>query len=67
MANEETLKREEEALRKLMELKSDYTSVLQEESKQVLEYTRVKKALAAAEEAGAANVAQLRARNKEKN
>jgi len=60
MANEETLKREEEALRKLMELKSDYTSVLQEESKQVLEYTRVKKALAAAEEAGAENVAELR-------
>lgn len=60
MADEESIKREEEALRRLMELKSDYTSVLQKESKQVLEYTRAKKALAAAEEANAENVAELR-------
>ena len=60
MADEESIKREEEALRRLMDLRSDYTSVLQEESKQVLVYTKAKKALAAAEKAGAENVAELR-------
>ena len=60
MADEESIKREEEALRRLMDLRSDYTNVLQEESKQVLVYTKAKKALAAAEKAGAENVAELR-------
>tara|TARA_S200002703_G_scaffold119273_1_gene105019 strand:- start:5935 stop:7866 length:1932 start_codon:yes stop_codon:yes gene_type:complete len=60
MANEESIKREEEALRSLMDLKKDYAQVLEKESKQVLVYLRAKKQLAAAEKIGAENVAQLR-------
>ena len=60
MSSEESIKREEEALRSLIDLKRDYAEILKDESKQVLEYLRAKKQLAAAEKIGAENVEQLK-------
>ena len=60
MSSEESIKREEEALRSLIDLKRDYAEILKDESKNVLDYLRTKKQLAAAEKIGAENVEQLK-------